>query len=167
MKTVFVMSVVGVDSPGAIKHIAETTRKCGGEWATSKVMRLEGHLTAMMKVTIDQEKEAELKNELEKQFPDLQFFCSPITPRKDRVTKSISFVVDCKDRPGLTKDLNNVLANLDIVVDNMECSRVHVSSIGETVFSARLVLAVPEEIENEAIADEIESMSDDVRVSVT
>lgn len=166
MKSMFVMSVMGPDSPGAIKSIAEVTREIGGEWTRSKVMRLDGQLTAMMKVVVDQENEARLQAELTRQFPELQLSFTPVLNPRDVPTKSISLVVDCQDRPGLTKELNRVLANLDLVVENMECNRVHISSIGQAAFTARVALTVPEGLSSEAVADEIEALAEDMRVTV-
>lgn len=166
MKEMFVMSVMGPDGPGTIKSIAEVTREFGGEWTRSKVMRLDGQLTAMMKVVVDQQNEARLKIELEKRFSDLRFNYSAVLSRQEGPTKSISLVVDCQDRPGLTKELSRVLANLDLVVENMECNRVHVSSLGQAAFTAKVVLTVPESLSGEAVADEIEALAEDVRVTV-
>lgn len=166
MKNTFIMSVVGPESPGLIKLLAETTRKLGGEWTTSKVMRLDGQLTAMMKVVIEQDTEEQLKADLAAKFDELQFTYTSARSTLDVLTRRINLVVDCKDRPGLTKDINNILTNLDLVVENMECNRVPVSSIGEVVFTAKLTISVPETTESEAVADEIEALYDDVRVSV-
>jgi glycine cleavage system regulatory protein len=166
MKSTFIMSVVGPDSPSAIKAIAETTRGLGGEWLQSKVMRLDGNLTAMMKVVVDLENETRLKSELEKDFSGLQFFYSDVVSGSDLPTRSINVVLDCKDRPGLTKDINAILANLGLIVENMECNRAHVSTIGEAVFTARIALAVPEDMTSESVADEIEAMAKGIRVNV-
>lgn len=166
MKQMFVMSVMGPDEPGTIKSIAEVTRRKGGEWIRSKVMRLDGQLTAMMKVVIDEENEALLKAELANHFADLTFNFSSVLNIKEGPTRNINLVVDCKDRPGLTKELSRVLASLDLVVENMECNRVHVSSIGQAVFTAKVTLTVPEEMSGEAVADEIEALAEDVRVTV-
>ena len=166
MKEMFVMSVMGADSPGTIKSIAEVTREFGGEWARSKVMRLDGLLTALMKVVVDQENEVRLKEELEKRFANLQFSYAAVLNLQEGPTKSLNLVVDCQDRPGLTKELSRVLASLDLVVENMECNRVHVSSIGQTAFTAKVALTVPEALSGEAVADEIEALAEDVRVTV-
>ncbi|MDJ0624190.1 MAG: ACT domain-containing protein [Desulfocapsaceae bacterium] len=166
MKSVFITTITGPDSPGIIKSLAETTRGIGGEWETSKVMKLGGQFAALMKVLIAEESSSALKEELEKQFPQLVFKHAEVVSAEVQATKTINLEIDCKDRPGLTKDINNILANLDLVVENMEFNRVHVSSIGETMFNARLALAVAESVNDEAVAEEIESLSDDVRVSV-
>lgn len=167
MKSMFITTILGPDSPGVIKALAHTTRGLGGEWTTSKVMKLDGQFTAMMKVVIDESVEAKLKETLEKEFTDLQFIYAPGLEKKTALTETINLVIDCKDRPGLTKDINNILSNLDLVVEHMEFSRAHVSSIGEAVFTAKLAVAVAEGTDGETLAEEIESsLSDDIRVNV-
>lgn len=166
MKEMFVMSVMGPNKTGTIRSIAELTRQLGGEWARSKIMRLEGQLAGLMKVIIDKEQVEELKAELGSRFPDLVFTYSTIDKPSSGETKQLNLVVDCQDRPGLTKELSRVLASLDLIVENMECNRVHVSSIGQTAFTARVQVAVPESMTGEGVADEIEALAGDVRVTV-
>lgn len=166
MKSIFISTVTGPDNLGIIKSLAHTTRSMGGEWLTSKVMKLDGRFCALMKVSIDEANEEALKSELEKLFPQLQFSHAEVAARENKPDKIINLEIDCKDRPGLTRDINNVLSNLDLVVENMEFNRFHVSSLGGTVFSAKLALAVPESTSSEALAEEIESLSEDVRVNV-
>lgn len=166
MTKTFISTISGPDSLGIIKSLAQTTRGLGGEWITSKVMKLDGQFAALMKVTIEQVNEDALKNKLEEQFPQLTFSYAEIVEGKTQPAKIINLEIDCKDRPGLTRDINNILSNLDLTVENMEFNRFHVSSIGEAVFSAKLALAVPEETSSEDLAEEIETLSDDVRVNV-
>ena len=166
MKTVFITTITGPDSLGVIKSLAETTRGLGGEWLSSKVMKLDGQFAALMKVSIEEANKARLKDELASQFPLLTFSHAEVRQESDKPSKTIKLEIDCKDRPGLTKDINRILSSLDLIVENMEFNRMHVSTIGEAVFSARLSLLVPESTSSEALADEIESLSDDVRVNV-
>ena len=166
MKSTFITTITGPDSLGLIKTLAETTRGLGGEWITSKVMKLDGHFSAMMKVTIEEDNEARLKEALAKQFPELTFQYAEVRAATEGPTTVVKLEIDCKDRPGLTKDINRILSSLDLQVENMEFNRMHVSTIGEAVFSARLTLVVPEGTSSEALAEEIESLSEDVRVNV-
>lgn len=166
MKSIFISTITGPDSLGIIKSLAEATRGFGGEWLTSKVMKLDGQFTALMKVSIEASQEQQLKDGLSSKFPDLSFKHSEVRSPSQEPTKIINLEIDCIDRPGLTKDITNILSNLDLTVENMEFNRVHVSSIGEAVFSAKLALAVPENTSSETLAEEIESLSEDVRVNV-
>lgn len=166
MKNVFISTITGPDSLGIIKSLAEVTRSVGGEWLTSKVMKLDGQFAALMKVSIDEDKQAQLHEELVREFPHLVFTDAALPAESKKPSKIVHLEIDCKDRPGLTKDINNILSNLDLVVENMEFNRVHVSTIGEAVFNAKLALAVSEETSSEALAEEIESFSEDLRVNV-
>lgn len=167
MKIMFITTILGPDSPGIIKSLAHTTRGLGGEWLTSKVIKLDGQFAAMMRVVIEPASEEKLKAELEKTFPDLQFVYAPSHTDEDKPTKVMNLVVDCSDRAGLTKDINNILHNLDVVVENMEFNRVHVSTIGQAVFSAKVSICVHEDRNCDNIVEELEALSDDVRVTLS
>lgn len=166
MKSVFISTIIGPATPGIIKSLAEVTRGLGGEWLSSKVMRLDGQLSAMMKVSIEEDTKPKLISELESHFSDLKFFYADAASEQNVPSKQIDLVVDCKDRSGLTKDINNILFNLGLTVDNMEFNRFPVVGIGESVFSAKLSLTVPEGVSAEAVAEEIEALSEDTRVNV-
>jgi len=166
MKSIFISTVLGPDTPGIINAIARTTRGLGGEWATSKTVKLDGQFTAIMKVEIDSENETILKTELEKTYPQLQFFYAPALTTEKKPPKIVSLEVKCKDKPGLTKQITGVLQNLKVNVENMEFNRFHVLEMGGNVFSANLDVVLPENITEDNVADEIESLSNDVRVRV-
>ena len=148
MKSNFITTIYGPVFPGIIKSLAEATRSLGGEWLTSKVIKLDGQFAAIMNVVVEEVLEKSLKSNLDQRFPTLHFSYAPASMPPRTATKTINLVVDCIDRPGLTGDLSNILANLDICVEDMECKRFAMDGIGDTVFSARLTLAVPEGTEN-------------------
>jgi glycine cleavage system regulatory protein len=167
MKIMFITTVLGPDSPGIIKSLAHTTRDLGGEWLTSKVVKLDGQFSAIMRVVIDPDKEDALKAELKRNFPDLQFVYAPSLTDEDKPSKVMNLVVDCMDRAGLTKDITNILHGMDVVVESMEFNRAHVSSIGQAVFSAKLSICVRDDVSGDTVVEEIEGLSDDVRVTVS
>ena len=166
MKSIFVATVMGPATPGIVKSLAEATRGLGGEWNTSKVMKLDGRFTAMMEVAVDEDLEIFLKESLAEKFLDLEFFYSDINGKESDQSKTVALMVDCRDRSGLTRDINNILYNLGLVVENMDCNRFSVSAPGESMFSAKVTLAVSEEMSAEVIAEEIEALFEDTRVSV-
>lgn len=166
MKSNFITTVYGPVIPGVIKILAQATRSLGGEWLTSKIIKLDGHFAAIMHVVVEKAKEDTLKSKLEEKFPDLRFVYAPANTARREATKNIQMVVDCIDRSGLTGDLSSILVNLDIGVEEMECKRFTMDGIGDTVFSARLTLSVPIDADSAIIAEEIETLSEDVRVSI-
>lgn len=166
MKEIYISTVSGPSTPGIIKALAQTTRDHGGEWLASKVMKLDGQFSALMKVSIDTESVKLLKNALTEEFSQLQFIEAPAASPTHEEVKSIDLEVDCKDREGLTRDISNIIFNLDLVVQNLEFNRFPVSTFGESVFSAKLTVGVPEGTSALAVAEEIEAISEDMRVNV-
>lgn len=164
MATVFITTIVGKDKPYLIKSIAEITRTTGGEWTKSKVAKLDDQFAAMMKVVIDDSKEQELKDRLEKTFPELTFFHSPTKVYIGDEYETVTLVVDCEDRPGLTHDITKVLSDLNLEAEDMEFHRLPVTPVGGTVYTAKLTVKIPDSMEKSRLAESIESISDCTRV---
>lgn len=166
MKEIYISTVSGPSSAGIIKALAQTTRNYGGEWLASKVMKLDGQFSALMKVSVDVENVQSLRTALTQEFSQLHFIDSAAaSPTNEEVT-SIDLEVDCTDREGLTRDISNIIFNLGLIVKNMEFNRFPVSSFGESVFSAKLTVGVPEGTSALAVAEEIEAIAEDMRVNV-
>ena len=102
MRKNFISTVYGSDIPGIIKALAQTTRSQGGEWLTSKVIKLGGQFAAIMSVVVEEELESSLKSTLELTYPSLAFVYAAAKITNQEKTKIINLVVDCIDRPGLT-----------------------------------------------------------------
>lgn len=166
MKSNFITTVYGPVIPGIIKVLAQATRSFGGEWLTSKIVKLDGQFAAIMSVVVEEEQAKALKSSLEEKFPSLCFVYAPPNTTPRGATKTINLVIECIDRPGLTGDLSGILTNLDIGVEDMECKRFVMDGIADTVFSARLTLSVPLNADSRIIAEEIETLSEDVRVNI-
>jgi len=165
MKSVYITTIVGEDSPQLIKSMAETTRSMGGEWLKSKVMKLDRQFAAMMKVTIEDGKEESLKAELEKTYPDLQFTYAPARTEDAEHVDTVSLTVDCEDRPGLTHDITKVLSDLNLHTENLEFHRLPVTPMGGTVYSAKMDVMLPESMSKEDLSDNLEAVSDCIRVN--
>jgi len=166
MKEIYISTVSGPSTPDIIKSLAQTTRDHGGEWLASKVMKLDGQFSALMKVSIDAGSVKPLKVALTEKFSQLHFSEAAAASPTHEEVKSIDLEVDCKDREGLTRDISNIIFNLDLVVQNLEFNRFPVSALGESVFSAKLTVGVPENTSALAVAEEIEAISEDMRVNV-
>lgn len=165
MKSVFITTIVGDDRPDIVNALADKTRSLGGEWIKSKVTRLDGQFAAIMKVSIDEEKEAELKEVLDRDFADLSFSHAPVRAIKPGNTVLLNLVLDCDDRPGLTKDITKVLYDLNLRPENLEVSRLPLLDMGETVYSARMTVGVPDTLSKEELRTALVSVGETCRVN--
>ncbi|MGE6649841.1 ACT domain-containing protein [Shewanella colwelliana] len=166
MKKVFITTVTGEVTPGVVKAMANVTREVGGEWVTSKVIKLDTLFAAMMKVNIEENDETSLKSRFNAEFPTLTFSYAEPTQEQSASTRTLHLNVDCGDRPGLTREIVDMLSNLNLIIEHMEFNRMHVSTIGQTVFSSKLALAVPAEVSNDSVVELLEGIAKDARVSI-
>ena len=164
MKTTYISTVLGEDSPGIIPKIAKTTRDLGGEWKPSRAIKLGGQFIAMMEVVVEEEDEEKLKAELEREFSGLTFFSAPEVVRERG--NPIRLEIDCPDRPGLTRDITRTIEDLNVTIDNFEFNRYPVTDLNENVFSAKILVEAPEGTLAEHIADELEALDKRLKVIV-
>ena len=166
MKKTFVTTVTGVTEPGIIKSLAEITRKHGGEWQTSKVIKLGGHFSALFEVKIETEAQPLLEADFVTHFPALHFSYALVETQLENSLQRVKLVLDCNDRSGLTREIDDILVDLEVELESLECHRFAVTGLSSTVFSSTLTLAIPESVTCERVVASLEGLSDDVRVSL-
>lgn len=165
MKSVYITTIVGDDRPDIINALAEKTRSLGGEWVKSKVTRLDGQFAAIMKVAIDEDKEAMLNDALEAAFADLSFSHAPARAVQPANIKVHHLVLDCDDRPGLTRDITRVLYDLNLRPENLEVSRLPIFQMGNTVYSAKMSVGVPDTLTREQLCSALNGVCDSCRIN--
>jgi glycine cleavage system regulatory protein len=162
----FITTIFGRLEPNILQSLAQTSRDMGASWETSKVIKLDGQFVAMMKVMIDESNVSGLQQTLEQQFPSLTFAYAQCQQEHTQLSATLDVALDCNDRSGLTRDMNQILTDLDISVEHQESYRVQVSSLGKTVYSAKLVLRLPENVSTTLLVSQLETLSDNIRVEV-
>jgi glycine cleavage system regulatory protein len=167
MQHKFITTVLGTLQPNLLQSLAQVSREIGASWETSKVIKLDGQFVAMMRVMIDVDKEASLKQALEQQFSQLTFVYAEFEHQPIHLSAECKLTLDCNDRSGLTHDINEILSDLDVSVDHQECYRVQVSSLGKTVYSAKMTLRLPENVTKALLVSQLETLSDNIRIDVT
>ena len=165
MKSEFITTIVGDDRPDIINALAKTTRSFGGEWVKSKVTRLDGQFAAIMKVTIEEDRKDKLNQALEQEFADLSFSHSPVQEVQPGHTNVLDLVLDCDDRPGLTKEITRALYDLNLRPENLEVSRLPIFQMGKTVYSAKMRVATPDTLSKDELSDALSRVCDSCRIT--
>jgi len=164
MKNILLSTITGPDQPDILRSLAHETRECGGEWLIAKMIKLDGHFTALMRLTIDTSDEDALKEKLAATFSDLSITYHPITPENGEPHSIVTLEIDCLDRPGLTQDISSLFAQMGIKIAQMESTRHPLGTITSTVFSTRVSLSVPREMSGQMIVDKIEALGGNIDV---
>ena len=164
MTTVFNVSLMGRNRPGLLKELAEITHNHQGKWLNTKVNHLDSLITALIKIELPVEQLEALKAEFMAE-PEL----SVAFVQNERVEvagKFIEIVVDADDRAGLVNEITQRLDEECIEVVDMECNRVAVAELGRSLFTARMVLKVPNDRDGADVASELETVATDMVVTL-
>ena len=165
MKSVYISTVTGKDNPRLMTGLAEKTLSLGGVWTVQKSIRLGGQKASLMRLEIDPDKFDSLKSALEKEFPDLSIsYTEEVAAEKKG--RTIELELDCEDKPGLTRQITAALGDMDVVLEDMEFQRYPVTAADMNVYSAKLKVRVPESVSDTEVADELEGISDRMKVIV-
>jgi len=164
MDSIFLVSVVGKDKLNTLNSLADLTHSHQGKWLSSRVVKLEGLFSSIIKVEVP-ESETEALQAAFKALPDLQLAVYPAGEQSTVKSTDVNLVIDAEDRPGLINDITQLLVENGIHVNKMECNRLSVPGAGENVFSAEFDIQVPEGVNTTNVIDEIESLKPRVVVS--
>lgn len=160
------MTIVGPYSLGIVKALAHTTHELQGNWVDSKVTRLEGHFSALIKAEIDEIRAETLKSSLADEFPQLHISYDEIAVQSDSAKRRLVLELDCEDRAGIIRDVHELLSNFDLKLQHMESHRYEVIEAGKTVFSAKLDLDVAQDIDSKGLVEELGTIAEDLRIHV-
>ena len=116
-------------------------------------------------MTIEAQSLPQLESDFEAHFPAMYFSYDLVAERAPSAYQSVKLLFDCNDRPGLTRDIDNTLADLEVELESLDSHRLAVIGLGTAVFSSTLTLAIPESISCERVIESLEGLSEDVRVS--
>jgi len=163
MKSVFITTIVGEDRPDIINALAMTTRSQGGEWI--KMTRLDGQFAAIMKVSIDEDQKEKLNQALEQEFADISFSYAPVLEVQPENTNVFYLVLDCDDRPGLTREITRALYDLSLRPENLEVSRLPIFQMGKTVYSVKMRVSIPDSLSKEELSEALTKVCDSCRIN--
>lgn len=166
MNTQFTITIAGQDHPQLINQLASTTHKFGGKWLVSKISRLEQQLVGIIKIDIPADSAEQLKqafSELKELHIHIIEHEEPTTPS---VHQQIKLKVESGDRPGLVKDITNILEEIGIQIIHMENHRLAVLDFGKLMFFAELDVDVPGEVDLEQLVETVQDVEENMRVEV-
>lgn len=165
MKKYYIATVSGQYAPKILVELAQITREYHAHWQTSKVIKLDNHFTALLKIAISSDLQQSLQIAFEKTFPELVISFNTCDESLKLIQDAIKLTIDCDDREGLTKDINQIFNNLQISVEHQENYRVAVPNIGGTVYSAKFELLLPENLSSADLRQQLEAIGKNIRIN--
>ncbi|GAA5189100.1 glycine cleavage system protein R [Ferrimonas gelatinilytica] len=163
MNSQFIISVIGPDLPGILKQLTEVTHDRGGRWINSKICNMDGRFMALIKIDVPKEGQNALQSALQ-QLNDVEVTIHPLSPPPKHDAVSAAFRIDADDRPGLINDISQLMASHSINIDQLESHRLGVSDTGQSLFTAKLQVTLPAELDPASLARELEGLHEHIVV---
>ncbi|CAE6895345.1 ACT domain-containing protein [Vibrio alginolyticus] len=168
MNTVFIVNFVGQASPATIKELAAITHENGGKWLISKVNFIEDQVAGVIKIELPKENADIVKGA----FADCQTLVVKFVDSESHSHNAETIYqlrLDANDRAGIVNEITHVLDDQGISILDMDCQRVFIAGgggVSSSLFSAKIAIKLPSEMEIEDVANELEALSEDTRVII-
>jgi glycine cleavage system regulatory protein len=169
MQKTLVMTVMGKDRTGLVESLARLIAAHGGNWLESRMCRLGGEFTGILRASVPNGREQDLVRSLEA----LQAEGLNVVVHRDGPssfagrgrTATLSLVG--QDRPGIIYQISAALAHQNINVEELEteCSSAPMS--GEMIFKAVARLQIPETCAILELKKELEEIGSELMVDVS
>ena len=168
MQASLVIAILGQDRPGLVKSLSETLNQFQGSWTESSMAHLAGKFAGLLRVSVPENQVDALTSALQAlQNDDLQILIEKTeTTTPALPAKTLHLELLGQDRPGIIHDITRQLAGLNVNIEELESEIKQASMSGETLFSAKLKLGLPENISPESVQGALESMSDQFMVDL-
>ncbi|KGY12238.1 transcriptional regulator [Vibrio tubiashii] len=168
MNSTFIVNFVGKATPATIKQLAAITHENGGKWLISKVNFIEDQVAAVIKVNLPAENEQVVK-EAFTSHPDLLVQVVDSDQHAHDSDAVYQLRLDSNDRAGIVNEITHVLDGQGINILDMDCQRVFIAGgggVSSSLFTASMSVRLPQQINIDDVANELESLSEDTRVLV-
>ncbi|NOH95162.1 ACT domain-containing protein [Vibrio sp. 99-70-13A1] len=166
MNSTFIANFIGKASPTTIKQLAAITHENDGKWLISKVNFIEDQVAGVIKIQLPSANESIVKEAFSNHAElTVQFLDSDHSVHSQDTIFQLR--VDSNDRAGIVNEITHVLDNQGISILDMDCQRVFIAGgggVSSSLFTAKIALKLPMEVQISDVANELETLSEDTRV---
>ena len=168
MNTQIVLTVIADDQPGIIKTVSETVTHHGGNWTQSSMSTLAGQFAGILLVSVPSKNAEACLAELRGLESQGLHVTANASSEKTTTEKTAGYTLELvgNDHPGIVHDVTTLLANYKISVHDLETGVESASMGGAEIFRAKARLLVPETVDIDTLADEIEELANDLMVDI-
>jgi len=168
MHVSIIITILGNDQPGLVSKISEVLEEHQSNWTESRMAHLAGKFAGILQASIPQDNIAALKTALDNlQADDLKILLEVAeASSKPAPTKTLNVEILCQDRIGIINDVTEVLAKLNVNIEELDSTIKEASMAGGLLFCAELKLGLPEDVDADAVEDCLEELSDQLMIDI-
>lgn len=164
----YIITFISDDRPGLVETIANTVRKCDGNWQESRLSQLGGKFAGLILVSVPRSEAAALVQELsELDRGDISVSVTETaraTASPDARTVALSIIGP--DRSGIVQEVSRALARHHINVIEMDSRVSSAPMSAEMLFEARISASIPEILDVEQLRDSLDSIADQMTLEI-
>jgi glycine cleavage system regulatory protein len=168
MRTSLVLTVIGKDRPGIVERISDQVLAAGANWEESRMARLGGQFTGILRVAVDADRAEALAARLRTLDAG---GLTVVVERAGEVAASASRHVSLDlvghDRAGIVRDIARALAQREVNIEELQTEVTSAAMSGETLFRATAHLRVPASMPMSELRRVLEAVANDLMVDVT
>jgi glycine cleavage system regulatory protein len=168
MSASFVLTVVSDDHPGIVGILSQVIADHEGNWTESSMMSLGGKFAGILLVHVPEQRATAFVSSLEAlETEGLQIVAqrSHETSIVD-TAREYSFDLVGQDRPGIIREITEILAKHSVNVQELETTVQSASMSGESLFMAHARIFVPPETDLDVLQEKLEELANELMVDI-
>jgi glycine cleavage system regulatory protein len=165
MSVQIMITVSGSNQVDLIKVLSDKTHALGGKWLNSKISHIDNYVAGLIKIELQAGNVEKLLAEFK--TIDINIESVDLGSVTHEKATPLNLCIDGKDRPGLVRNITQVLSDNSIQVDNMECNRLGVPAIGATLFTSHFKIVVDEQFNKSALISSLQEIADDLIIDLS
>jgi len=162
-----VVTAIGSDRPGIVRHLSERAQGFGANWAGSRMANLAGQFAGMVHFEVPAAKADALTSALQGlESAGLRVVvaktASAAAPAGRRM---VALELEGPDRPGIVRDLSRSLAERGVSIEEIHTEIVDADDDGHT-FKVKASLAVPASLANAELQRALDALASEMLVDI-
>ena len=168
MQASLIITILGTDEPGLVNSLSDILEKHHASWSESRMAHLAGKFAGILQVSLAASNVDALSLELNTlKNDDLKISIETANPSQSVITtKTLNVEILCQDRIGIINDVTEVLAKLNVNIEELESTVKEASMAGGMLFCADLTLGLPDDVNADAVEDCLEELSDQLMIDI-
>ncbi|MFT2111712.1 glycine cleavage system protein R [Marinomonas sp. 2405UD68-3] len=162
-----VLSFIGDDSPGLVERLSDTVSRHHGNWLESRMAHLADKFAGILILSVPVDHQEALISELsdfDKLGLNVTVEAANSTPAEGT---SLSLSVVGNDRPGIVKEVSQVLHSLLVNVKELNTSCEPAPMSSDMLFRTEMVLSIPRNLPLYELEAALEDISSDLIIELT
>lgn len=164
-KDVVVITLIGPDKIGIVEIISSAVADNQANWLNSSMANLAGQFAGILEIEVDVDRREALLESLNS-IEDTSIQIQTAVPAAASAQRQMTLELLGQDNPGIIHEITRALSSLELSIEELKTSTEDAPMSGGTLFRARALLNVPENMSLEKVQNLLQDLSENLMVDV-